>query len=65
MPRTCPEEPARSASAIELAPVPHDIDNTLALPRLRSRQRCLQDRTQDDVLSVVRPNAGRQRYSSR
>jgi hypothetical protein len=27
-----------------------DIDNTLALPQLRSLQRCLQDRTKDDVL---------------
>jgi hypothetical protein len=30
-----------------------DIDNTLALPRLRSLQRCLQDRTQDDVLRLL------------
>jgi hypothetical protein len=37
--------------------------NTLALPQLRSLQRCLQDRTQDDVLR--RPNGGRQRFSSK
>ena len=30
-----------------------DIDNTLALPQLRSLQRCLQDRTQDDVLRLL------------
>jgi hypothetical protein len=30
-----------------------DIDNTLALPQLRSLQHCLQDRTQDDVLRLL------------
>jgi hypothetical protein len=30
-----------------------DINNTLALPQLRSLQGCLQDRTQDDVLRLL------------
>jgi hypothetical protein len=51
---TCPEGPTRSASAIELAPgTAADIDDTLALPHLSSLQRCLQDRTQHDVLRLL------------
>jgi hypothetical protein len=30
-----------------------NIDNTLALPQLRSLQRCLQDWSQDDVLRLL------------
>ena len=30
-----------------------DIDDTFVLPQLRSLQRCLQDRTQDDVLRLL------------